>query len=299
MVSKLTIIHLSGGFGNQLFSYAFGYAVAKARGDKLAIDTAIQDAPWFFRNPDILEMKITYDKRITYPIGRSLFQRGIWNKVCFRKAIGLFTKFLTENDLKNQEDPIAYCKSVKGNLYLKGNWGNESWFSSVKQDIPKKYQFMSPLSEEAQRIANEINSCENPVTVHIRRGDYVKIGIALEKDYFQQAMEVIEKQISNPVFYCFSEDMQWAKESFKGLPYQIKYVDYESPNKGIEDFRLLMEGKHQIISNSSYSWWAAYLNPHTDKKVVIPCKEGSMWDHEFMVPGWIPLDFCVNGKQKG
>lgn len=295
----MTIIHLSGGFGNQLFSYAFGYAVAKARGDQLAIDTAIQDAQWFFRNPDILKMDITYDKRISYPIGRNLFQRGIWNKVCFRKSIGLFTTILTEKELKKQLDPISYCKNIKGNLYLKGNWGNESWFHTVKQDILARYKFQDPLSEKAEKLAQEIRECENAVTVHLRRGDYVQIGIALEKDYFIHAIEIMGQKIENPVFYCFSEDLHWAKDAFKDLSYPIKYAEYESPNKGIEDFRLLMEGKHQIISNSSYSWWAAYLNRNKGKQVIIPCKEGSIWNQEFVVTGWIPLDFNVNGRQKG
>jgi len=293
----MVIIHLSGGFGNQMFSYAFGYAVAKARKEELVIDTAIQDAPWFFRNPDILEMNISYDRRISYPIGRKLWQRAIGNKVHFRNKIGWTTKIVTEEELQHVEDKIAYCKAIKGNIYLKGNWGNETWFKDVSDEIRKKFTFRNELSAHAEVICQEIENNPNAVTIHIRRGDYVKIGIALEPEYYINAMKEMCKYVENPTFYCFSEDIEWAKKAFENTSFTIKYPDYESSIKGLEDFRLLAAGKHQIISNSSYSWWAAYMNPNPDKKVIIPCKENTMWNQEFMVSGWIPMSFELNGKK--
>lgn len=294
----MTIVHLSGGFGNQLFSYAFGYAVAKARNEKLVIDTAIQDAPWFFRNPDILKMNIVYDRRLTYPIGRSLFERALLNKIRFRMAIGATTSIITENDVKIHDNPINYCVQKKGNIYLKGNWGNESWFVSVYEEIKKHFEFKEELTGEAKKIADDITKCPQSVTMHVRRGDYVKIGVALEKQYFLDAMAYMASVLDNPVFYCFSEDLEWAKNAFENTAYDIRYMQYESEDKGIDDFRLLSLGKHQIISNSSYSWWAAYLNKNAEKKVIIPCKEGTTWDKEFVVNGWIPMEFTVNGKCK-
>lgn len=291
----MTIIHLSGGFGNQLFSYAFGYAVAKERKDRLYIDTAIQDASWFFRNPDIMNMNISYDKRVSYPIKRNLFFRAIVNKLAFRFSIGLFTKIITEEDLKKEKNPIEFCRKQKRNIYLKGNWGDESWFYPVKDELLKLYTFKEPLSKEAEKVAEEIRNTNNSVTVHIRRGDYVRIGIALEKEYFKNAMEWISNEVENPTFFCFSEDMEWVKEEFKDFSYNIRYVEYNSSDKGIEDFRLLMEGKHQIISNSSYSWWAAYLNQKEGKEVVIPCKEKTMWDSCFKLSKWKGMEFTLNG----
>ena len=292
----MVIVHLSGGFGNQMFSYAFGYAVAKAKGEELAIDTAIQDAPWFFRNPDILKMNIKYAKRITYPIGRKIWERGFFNKIAFKKAIGWNTQVITESDLVKQDFPIFYCNQIKGDIYLKGNWGNETWFREAAEEIKDMYVFRDSLSEAAQKLFNQIEQCPTSVTVHIRRGDYVNIGIAMEASYFMQAMKEIAERVENPVFYCFSEDLEWAKQAFAEVPYEVIYAEYESEDKGIEDFRLLSAGKHQIISNSSYSWWAAYLNRNPQKCVVIPCDEQTMWNKEFMVDGWIPTPFTVNGK---
>ncbi len=295
----MVIVHLSGGFGNQLFSYAFGYAVAKERQDELCIDTAIQDAKWFFRNPDILKMNISYAKRISYPINRKIWDRAILNKIRFRRSIGLKTGILQEEDFKGIDNPIAFCKNIMGDIYLKGNWGNESWFRTVSEEIKELYTFKDELSGQAQSIYDEIQAGANAVTIHIRRGDYVDIGIALQPDYYIRAMEEIAKRVENPEFYCFSEDLDWAGEALKKAPFPVHYPVYQSENKGVEDFRLLTAGKHQIISNSSYSWWAAYLNSNPERQVVIPCREDSIWNQEFMVEGWIPLSFTMNGKQKG
>lgn len=295
----MVIVHLSGGFGNQLFSYAFGYAVAKVRNDRLGIDTAIQDTDWFFRNPDILKMNITYDKRISYPIRRKIGDRALFNKVNFRKSIGWGTKILTEEDLRKKEHPLEFCKNIKADIYLKGNWGNEFWFANVSDEIKEMYSFKEKLSDPARKIYDEIRKCSNAVTIHVRRGDYVDIGIALEPDYYIRAMEELVKQVKTPEFYCFSEDMEWVREAFRRVPFKMHYPEYVSEDKGVEDFRLLTAGKHQIISNSSYSWWAAYLNSNEEKKVVVPCREDSIWNSEFAKKGWIPLSFTLNGKQKG
>lgn len=112
-------------------------------------------------------------------------------------------------------------------------------------------------------------------------------------------MEEIEKWIKAPEFYCFSEDIEWVKETFREVPFKLHYPEYISEDKGVEDFRLLTAGRHQIISNSSYSWWAAYLNSNSGKKVVAPCREDSIWNKEFVMKEWIPLSFTLNGKQKG
>lgn len=294
----MVIVHLSGGFGNQLFSYAFGYAVAKARNDEFYIDTAIQDAEWFFRNPDILKMNISYDKRVTYPITRKFLDRALFNKIWFRQSIGLKTKVLKEEDLRKEEDPITFCKKIKGNIYLRGTWANESWFRSVSNEIKPLFTFKTELSQEAKQVYNAICSCEEAVTVHVRRGDYVKIGVAMEPDYYIHAMEEMARRVKNPEFFCFSEDLQWARDAFGRAPFSIHYPEYTSQDKGVEDFRLLSAGKHQIISNSTYSWWAAYLNSNQDKQIIIPCREDSIWNHETVVDGWISLPFTMNGKQE-
>lgn len=273
----MVIVHLSGGFGNQLFSYAFGYAMAKKRNDKLVIDTAIQDQDWFFRNPDILNLKIQYDKRITYPIRRDIISRGIMNKINFRRAIGWQTDIFKEKDVEGFIDEYYAATRKSRDIYLKGNWESVKYFENEAEEIRKMFSFKQPLSKQAQKIEEEIHSNINSVALHYRRGDYVRLGACLPVDYFIKAMDYFNKMIDSPIFYCFSEDLEWVEEQFRTVPYKIKYMNYESKDKGLEDFRLIKSGSHQIISNSTYSWWAAYLNNNPDKIVAAPASWNPEW----------------------
>lgn len=295
----MLIVHLSGGFGNQLFSYAFGYAMAKKRKDIFAIDTAIQDAPWFFRNPDILEMNICYDKRITYIISRGILDRALWNKIRFRRAIGWSTKEVREGEIKGEATLETYYNATKNdkNVYFRGDWGKACYFEEVQQEIKDMFTFKGELSENGKAIRNEMANC-NSVSIHYRLGDYVRLGASPSPDYFIRAMKYINDRVDNPVFFCFSENLMWVKEQFRELPYDIRYVDYDAEKKDIEDFRLLQEAKHQIISNSTYSWWAAYLNNNMDKIVVAPV--GKMWKEDFYMPEWIkqPFESINTGREE-
>ncbi|MDD3368817.1 MAG: alpha-1,2-fucosyltransferase [Lachnospiraceae bacterium] len=296
----MVIVHLSGGFGNQLFSYAFGYVIAKKRNDAFAIDTAIQDEAWFFRNPEILNMEITYDKRVSYRIKRKLPDRALLNKIRYHKAIGFSTKELRENEMGEMapNQIIQKCTSEKAkNIYLRGNWQRPDFFIEYENEIRQKFKFHTELSEEAIRVANEMRATHNTVAIHYRRGDYVKVGVCPAPDYFINAISKMAELIDNPIFYCFSEDLEWVKEQFMALPYDIRYPEYESERKDMDDFQLITLAENQIISNSSYSWWAAFLNEHPGKKVIIPCEEKGLWSEEFGMPEWIKMPFHTLQKK--
>ena len=293
----MVIIHLSGGFGNQLYSYAFGYAVAKARGEELWIDTAIQDASWFFRNPDILQMNIKYSNRLSYKIGNRKIDK-IFNKLHFYNSIGYTTKVIKESNMSRIEDWFSTCVNQKGNIYIKGNWSYERLFADVKQEILDMYSFKEPLSKAAQKVADDIINQETSVGIHYRLGDYVKIGIVLDPSFYIEAMDSMAKKYKNPVFYCFSEDLEWVKRQFKDLPYNIKYPKYESYNLGIEDFRLFSLCDNQIISNSSYSWWGAYLNKNPEKYIIAPTDYNGGWKKEIYPKGWDIRSFSFYEKHE-
>lgn len=293
----MVIAHLSGGFGNQLFSFAFGYSLAQSRGEEFWIDTAMQDAPWFFRNPDILKLNIEYDKRITYKIGRAIPDRAVLNKLRFRHAVGWMTKKIKEQDFLSEEEWFPVCRAQKGNIYIQGNWSMESLFLPVKGAILRMYTFKEPLKDGAEKIADNIQAVPNTVGVHYRRGDYVDIGVCMKPSYYRNAMDKMSAMIKDPVFYCFSEDLEWVREQFKDYPYDIHYPQYDSDDKGMDDFRLLSLCEHQIIANSSYSWWAAYLNKNEDKKIICPCDWDGGWSLALYPEEWIKLPFEKYSKE--
>ena len=299
----MVIVHLSGGFGNQLFSYAFGYSVAALRQEPLVIDSSIQDEKWFFRDPDILEMEISYDKRLSYGIKRDLPSRAILNRIRYRNAIGWFTKELREEGLQGSPEEIreACVRCPAKDIYLRGNWQREPFFSNFSNDIKTRFNFKKEMSSEPEELKRKLQENPNSVAVHYRRGDYVRIGVSPSPDYFVRAMEDIAKNLGNPEFYVFTEDAEWVKEQFASLPYMIHYPEYsvqQGESRGITDFRLILSASHQIISNSSYSWWAAWLNPNPEKQVCYPYQEGHpLWDKDFGAEGWKPFPFTMLPKE--
>lgn len=116
---------------------------------------------------------------------------------------------------------------------------------------------------------------ENSVSVHIRRGDYVtksrynKTYAHCTVKYYENAVDYIAKKFPNPHIYIFSDDTDWIKENIK-FPYETEYVTHNIGQNSFEDIRLMSNCKHNVIANSTFSWWGAWLNQNSEKIVVCP-----------------------------
>ena len=268
----MIIFRLSGGFGNQLWSFAAGYQLAKETGEKYAIDISTQEAPWFFRNYDIGHYDIKFDKKICYKLGDGKLDHLFWNHFHRRLGLGLFTPTIKECD-KEVCDLSVFDVQKKGKtIYYVGDWQHMGYIEKYQDDIRKMFVYKEKLSDIALKFKGEISELgQKSVAVHVRRGDYVRIGIAQNEDYYRNAVcRMAETVGRDAVFYCFSEDIEWVRNAFKELPYKFVYMDYESEMKDLEDFELMRICAHQIISRSTYSWWAAWLNENKDKVVIYP-----------------------------
>ena len=115
----------------------------------------------------------------------------------------------------------------------------------------------------------------NSVSLHIRRGDYVsnqktnQTHGTCDLDYYQRCITEIEKEVENPYFFVFSDEIEWVKENLK-INHPAEYVDQNTGDKSYEDMRLMSQCKHNVIANSSFSWWGAWLNSYPDKIVFAP-----------------------------
>ena len=145
------------------------------------------------------------------------------------------------------------------------------YFDHFADELRDVFTYKDQLSDEAEKIRREIDNASCSVAIHARRGDKVQIGGVLEGEYFLNAVKTAAKTIENEdlTFFCFSEDTQWLRETLKELEnnFRFIYMDYASDKKGLEDFELMRCCKHQIVADSTYSYWAAYLNPNPDKRV--------------------------------
>lgn len=128
------------------------------------------------------------------------------------------------------------------------------------------------LSSGYFKFISDIKDTES-VSIHFRRGDYVtnKSYLVLDLKYYYNAVELIRSKLKNPNFYIFSDDIDWVKRNFKNkLKSKITFQDCNLSN--IEDLMLMSNCKHNIIANSTFSWWGAWLNKNLDKIVIAPSK---------------------------
>ncbi|HOV15035.1 MAG TPA: alpha-1,2-fucosyltransferase, partial [Spirochaetota bacterium] len=130
-----------------------------------------------------------------------------------------------------------------------------------------------PLSIKAINISNQIKN-SNSVSIHVRRGDYVgniktlNFHGVCEIDYYIDAINSIKQKVQNPLFFIFSDDIEWCKNNIKDE--NSIFIDFERDD--YVDMYLMTVCKHNIIANSSFSYWAAYLNQNFDKIVIAPKK---------------------------
>jgi hypothetical protein len=219
-----------GGLGNQMFQYAFGFALAKRKKTNLSLDISSLKK---FVTPRIFEL----------------------DQLCITRGnIG-------------QKPLLAKIPKIGNRLksflnYFDDYFQSEKYFADCTENIRKEFQFKNKL-----QIPDG-----NTVAIHIRRGDYVKLAdihLVCTPAYYENAIDYVQSEIENPVFYVFSEDLEWVKQNIS-IPGNSVFVDYNHNLPSSRDMQLMSLCKHQIISNSSYSWWAAWLNQNPGKIVVAP-----------------------------
>lgn len=280
-----------GGLGNQMFQYALGRNIALIKNTTLKLDITWFNhfnettTPRYYNLPkfNIVENLASdkeIKKKIKYRIkmGRRHFLHNhlIANKLIYIKE----KRFNFDKNILNTSDDV----------YLTGYWQSEKYFSSqdkqlfnkkkIKDIIRKEFTLKNKLSNHYKKHIQKIKAVgKNSVSIHIRRGDYtldtIKNNVGLcPINYYNKALKKISQSIQNPVFFIFTDDVNWAKNNLK-LKYPMNFVSYDKINNGhknkdYEELILMSKCKHNIIANSSFSWWGAWLNNNSNKIVIAP-----------------------------
>lgn len=272
---------ITDGFGNQLFMYACGYAMARRHKEKLALDTTYL-ATSNLREYELGGLRVEYDK--LYSINKSL---PYFLKVVLRKAIHACMAFRFKQYRERQA--WHYDGSLLqtiGSYRLRGYWQCEKYFKDYRNEILKmlspSYEPTESFNELLLKIQNS-----NSISVHVRRGDYVALGICLSDVYYKTSIRLMSEKLNAPEFYVFSDDIEYAKGLFDGIKNaNINFVKYEARNATIEDFLLMKSCLHNITANSSYSWWGAWANENKEKIVVCPKRDSK---DDFYPEEWIKI----------
>lgn len=264
----MIITKLQAGLGNQFFQYASGKCLSIKKKTFLALDLRNFSGN-YFRNYTLKYFKI---RAIAFPI---LLIKFLLSN---RRVVKLIKKVLPFHlNYKRLEENIwsldkKYFDNPK-NVYLDGFWSYNSYFQDIKHILQKQFVLKNHYSRKIKNILASI-LIENSISVHIRRCDYLNkeeslyFGV-LPIEYYNKAIKIIENKIENPVFYFFSDDSEWIK---KNIPPQKNYrysIDYTN-NLDYLDFELMKNCRHSIIANSTFSWWAAWLNNNPDKIIIAP-----------------------------
>lgn len=206
--------------------------------------------------------------------------------------------FYPLDGLYYDQEPVYYIPSIfedlKKNQYLIGHFQSYKYFNDYRDSILEELQFSTKsLSEETRQTTKIINS-SNSVSIHVRRGDYLNgyyyetLGKVCSIDYYKRAVNYIKEKIEDPHFFVFSDDQDYVAKNL-----QIEDATYVDFNKGCDswqDMFLMSQCKHNIIANSTFSWWGAWLNANVNKIVVAPSRWFANMDNdEIVLKEWIRL----------
>lgn len=286
MSKQAVHVQLLGGLGNQLFQYALGRSLADERGVELILDHRLVVEKGFISGLaiELFNIRAEYigeDEAEKYPKWKWKLSRALRRQM--RPLLGFYheTDFTYDKDLAKQASDVM----------LSGFWQSHKYIQCsdlLLADLNLKQAY----TEHQQSFINHMASC-NSVAMHVRRGDYIRDPKTLAKhgvcsgDYYRQAVTEIEQRVDNPVYFVFSDDPDWVRENVELE--NVVFVSDEGFDQEI-DLTLISKCKHQIIANSSFSWWGAYLNPNPDKVVVVPSpwfELVSLPDRDMSPENWI------------
>lgn len=263
----MKIIQVIGGLGNQMFQYAF-YKALQSHYKDVEIDTSLFSCYKLhngFELTNIFGVQFKESsplKRIQLSFhGGDLFSR-ILKKVIQRRN----TEYIEEY-LKYDEQVL----DNSSNLYYIGYWQSYKYFFSIESEIRKIFTFPISIIDNYNKNLRDVILSSNSVSLHVRRGDYVGNSVyenIATLDYYQRALDYMDRNVPNMMLFLFSNDVEWCS-----LNLNLHNCTVVSHNVGVNSFwdmYLISSCKHNIIANSSFSWWGAWLNTNPDKIVISP-----------------------------
>lgn len=269
----MKIINILGGLGNQMFEYAMYLALKDAHPDE-----EIKLCTRSFRNYGLhngleidrifkvqIEEASLFDLcRLAYPFLNYKMWQVMSHYLPKRKSITLGTTQL----------PINFDEVTRNDsCYYDGYWQNEVFFKHIRTNVLRTFSFPDFKDERNRTLAGRLVE-SNSVSVHIRRGDYLNDPIwnVCTLEYYSKGIDYIKAKEKLDMLCVFSDDIPWCRENLKYLEgdIEIEYVDWNKGDESYRDMQLMTHCKHNVIANSSFSWWGAWLGRRVGKVVVAP-----------------------------
>ncbi|MFA6226873.1 MAG: alpha-1,2-fucosyltransferase [Candidatus Paceibacterota bacterium] len=285
----MIITKIKGGLGNQLFQYAFGRYISINQKDILKLDTDSETSgkdtvrEFTLNNFNINAEIATPSEilKVKYPLGIfSKFIRIFKSKILRIHNIGYIPNILNASE-----------------KYFDGFWQSYKYLEPIKNELLKEITLKQTIEAKYSALLTQIRNT-NSVSIHIRRGDYVNdqrtksAHFTFGLEYYEKAIQIIKEKIQDPIFFVFSDDIEWAKENIKTNSTTTFIIKPTIVEKDEEEIILMSLCKHNIIANSSFSWWGAWLNQNPGKIVIAPKKWNNRYQKEYkdlLPPDWIKI----------
>lgn len=299
----MKILNIRGGLGNQMFQYAVAIALKQIFPEEdVLIDTHLYKYPIvksykgnnfyhngfeianIFQNANLPIATWIQVAKVSYYFPNYLVSRAI------RKVLPNRKKELVQD----VESAFLYQSEVFDNsnyVYYDGYWQSPSYFDFCKQKVCNTFEFKPFDTIENQVLAEKLGE-KNSVTIHVRRGDYLNIPLyknICSLDYYKRAIFEAKRKVQDPVFFIFSNDQNWCRENFNELfdDGESYIVNINTGKNSYRDMQLMSLARCNILANSSFSWWGAYLNQRTDQIVFAPSKWVNMPCSDVYCNNWI------------
>lgn len=268
----MIISKIQGGLGNQMFQYAIGKAYAERLNADLYLDLSFYNHP---AEKDVTPRKFELDLfNLKYLVAdnndliKFLKTSSYWYRLKRKLGLPVPIYFREGNN-------SAILKGKK-DIYLDGYWQSEFFFKDFADCIKIDFRFKQQLNQQSKLTESAINSGKTAVAIHLRRGDYVTSSAAnahhgvCDIEYYKSGIQYLNAHVDEPYYFVFSDDIDWARSNFLPMFRNMEIVQGNEGEDSWQDMHLMSLCKHNIIANSSFSWWGAWLNANPAKIIVAP-----------------------------
>tara|TARA_B100000989_G_scaffold214088_1_gene162765 strand:+ start:24441 stop:25277 length:837 start_codon:yes stop_codon:yes gene_type:complete len=254
----LITVKITGGLGNQMFCYAYAKAI-QSRGFNVRIDLSLYES---YNLHGGYQLDYFFSDLETCIVKNNLINK-------------IFSFFKLKSNIIREEKHGFDAKylNIDDNNYVVGYFQSEKYFMNIREILLKQFKPNFQISSYAKTLHEKILNEENSCSVHIRRGDYLniknqKVYKSLTSKYYINAVTWIEKKHKNIKYFIFSDDIDWVKSNLEFK--NATYIENSNKRKPHEDILLMSICNHNIIANSTFSWWGAWLNSNDNKIVLSP-----------------------------
>ncbi len=264
----MVIARIKGGLGNQMFQYAAAKALALHNNTQTKLDISEYSTDQL-RNFDLSKLNVDISVATESEI-KSLKANNSIDRV--------ISRLTPLNKRRFYKEPFFHFDNnffkLGHNIYIQGYFQSEKYFNPIEKIIRKEYTLKDSIKFKVEKLSHELQYV-NSVSIHIRKGDYKNketqnVHGILPLLYYHEAIRKISHLVDHPKFYIFTDDKRWVEENFKVPNSTIVSGNFSTDH--FEDLYLMTQCSHNIIANSSFSWWGAWLNANPNKHVIAPLK---------------------------